>query len=190
MIRGHCLSYGDGITFWPLVEAVREAAGIEEEDDFAAARDKLAELLGEGTKRSSSGSASAVGLSERQFPLHEIYWGARKLVETPRADRPLVLVLEDLHWAEPALFDLVDARRRRPRRTHRRSSCASARPELLETRAALGGADHLALTPLSAAASAQIVDNFLGGAGSRPTRARASSRLPTATRSSSSSWSR
>ena len=48
-----------------------------------------------------------VGLSEAPFPLDELYWGIRKLLEALAADRPLVAVFEDLHWAEPALLDLL-----------------------------------------------------------------------------------
>src|SRR5262249_62310003 len=51
--------------------------------------------------------AAAVGLSEAPFPLDELYWGVRKLLEALAADRPLVAVIEDLHWAEPALLDLL-----------------------------------------------------------------------------------
>jgi class 3 adenylate cyclase/tetratricopeptide (TPR) repeat protein len=164
VLRGRCLSYGDGITFWPLVEALREASGIEEADDFAAARAKLAELLGEGNEEVFERLASAVGLSEKQFALPEVYWAARKLVETLSRRRPLVLVLEDLHWAEPALLDLVDHVAETAEDAPALLLCI-ARPELLESRPAWEQLDHLALTPLSAAASAQIVDNFLGGAG-------------------------
>ena len=109
VIRGGCLSYGDGITFWPLVEALRHAAGIEDDDDLAAAREKLARLAGRrerGSLRAArprpSGSPSSSTRS------HEVFWAARKLVETLSRRRPLVLVFEDLHWAEPALLDLVD----------------------------------------------------------------------------------
>ena len=72
-------------------------------------------LLGEGNDEVFERLASAIGLSDRQYPLPEVFWSARKLVEIVSARRPLVLVLEDLHWAEPAL-----PRSRRPRRRDRR----------------------------------------------------------------------
>jgi predicted ATPase len=163
VIRGRCLSYGDGITFWPLVEALREAAGIGEDDDLAGARAKLAALLGEGNEEVFERLASAVGLSERQYPLPEVFWSARKLVETLSRRRPLVLVLEDLHWAEPALLDLVDHVAATAEEAPALLLCV-ARPDVLELRSAWEELEHLALAPLSAAASAEIIDNLLGNA--------------------------
>ncbi len=163
VIRGRCLSYGDGITFWPLVEALREAAGIEESDDLAAARAKLAGLLGEGNQEVSERLASAVGLSDRQYPLPEVHWAARKLVETLARRRPLVLVFEDLHWAEPALLDLVDHVAANAEDAPAFLLCV-ARPEFLDERPAWEGVEHLALAPLSPADSARVVESLLGGA--------------------------
>ena len=162
VVRGRCLSYGDGITFWPLVEALRSAAGIHDDDDHAAARAKLAGLIGAENEDVFERLASAVGLSDRQYSLAEVFWAARKLVETLSRRRPLVLVFEDLHWAEPALLDLID---------HVISTTVDApalllcvaRPELLETRAAWAEGPHLALTPLTSEAVALVIDNLLGG---------------------------
>ncbi len=162
VIRGRCLSYGEGITIWPLVEALREASGIDYDDDRAAARHKLAELLGEGNEEVFERLASAVGLSDTQYPLSEVFWSARKLVEILSARRPLVLVFEDLHWAEPALLDLIDHVVANAEDAPALLLCV-ARPEMLEAHPAWQ-AEHLALAPLSSAASAQIIDNLLGDA--------------------------
>jgi class 3 adenylate cyclase/tetratricopeptide (TPR) repeat protein len=163
VVRGRCLSYGDGITFWPLVEALREASGIEEEDDRAGARGKLLVLLGEGNDEVFERLASAVGLSDRQYPLAEVFWSARKLVEILSRRRPLVLVLEDLHWAEPALLDLVDHVASTADDAPTLLLCV-ARPDLLEQRPAWSALEHVPLSPLSSAASAEIIDNVLGSA--------------------------
>jgi class 3 adenylate cyclase/tetratricopeptide (TPR) repeat protein len=162
VIRGRCLSYGDGITFWPLVEALRQASGIEDGDDRAAARAKLGRLIGEGNEEVFERLASAVGLSERQYPLPEVFWAARKLVETLSRRRPLVLVFEDVHWAEPALLDLVDHIASTAEDAPALLLCV-ARPEVLEKRPDWEQLERLALAPLSADASAQIIDNLLGG---------------------------
>jgi predicted ATPase/class 3 adenylate cyclase len=159
VIRGHCLSYGSGITFWPLVEIVREAAGINEGDNLAEARAKLLETVA-GNPDIAERIGSAVGLSERQFPLHEIYWGARKLVEMLARERPLVLVLEDLHWAEPVLFDLIDAV------VASVSDApvlvvATGRPDLLEKREALASQTQIALGALSDADTGRMIDHVL-----------------------------
>jgi predicted ATPase/class 3 adenylate cyclase len=162
VIRGHCLSYGSGVTFWPIVEAVREAAGITEEDDLSAARHKLLGVAGQDAEVAER-IGSAIGLSDRQYPLHEIYWGARKLVETLATKRPLVLVLEDLHWAEPVLFDLVDA-------VVASVSDAPAlviamgRPELLEKHEAWAENTRIALGALSDDDTGRMIDHMLGGA--------------------------
>ncbi len=104
-LRGRCLQYGSGITFWPLIEMVAEAVGIGREDAPEVARGKIAALVDD--RAVSDRVAAAVGLSEAPFPLDELYWGVRKLLEAIAADGPLVAVFEDLHWAEPALLEML-----------------------------------------------------------------------------------
>jgi class 3 adenylate cyclase/tetratricopeptide (TPR) repeat protein len=160
VLSGACLSYGDGVTFWPLVEAVREAAGIDADDDRAVARAKLAALGGADI---ADRVGSAVGLSDDSYPVHEIFWAVRKLVQTLASERPLVLVLEDLHWAEPTLLDLVDAVaggiEDAPVLV-----VAAGRPELAEARPEWLQGRHISLRPLADVDSEQIVDHALGGA--------------------------
>ncbi len=81
-LRGRCLQYGSGITFWPLIEMVAEAAGIGREDAPEVARGKIAALVDD--RAVIDRVAAAVGLSEAPFPLDELYWGVRKLL---RGDR-------------------------------------------------------------------------------------------------------
>jgi hypothetical protein len=104
--RGRCLSHGRGITFWPVVEMVRKAAGILEEDPPDVARGKIAELARDDAV--ARRVAAAVGLSAEEFPVEETFWGVRKLLETMAAARPLVVVVEDIHWAETTLLDLIE----------------------------------------------------------------------------------
>src|ERR671930_760421 len=94
--RGRCLPYGKGITFWPLVELVRDAAGIGEDDPPDAARAKLAGLVAD--EAVVERVSAAVGLSDAQFPVEELFWGARKLVCALARERPLVVVFDDVHW--------------------------------------------------------------------------------------------
>ncbi len=79
MLRGRCLPYGDGITFWPLRGMLGEAADIREDDTPEAARAKLLACLGDAEV--ADRLASAVGLSTSSFPLHELNWAARKFLE-------------------------------------------------------------------------------------------------------------
>jgi predicted ATPase/class 3 adenylate cyclase len=105
-LRGRCLPYGDGITFWPLAEAVRQAAGIVERDTTEVARSKLAALAGDADVEERV--ASAIGLSSTPFPVQELSWGARRLFEALAADRAVVVLFEDIHWAETTFLELIE----------------------------------------------------------------------------------
>jgi class 3 adenylate cyclase/tetratricopeptide (TPR) repeat protein len=105
-LRGRCLSYGDGITYWPLAEAVRHAAGILDRDATEVALQKLSALPAENDAEVRV--ASAIGLSPVQFPGEELAWGARRLLEAIARERPLVLMFDDVHWAEPTFLELVE----------------------------------------------------------------------------------
>jgi class 3 adenylate cyclase/tetratricopeptide (TPR) repeat protein len=163
VVRGRCLSHGRGITFWPVVEIVRKAAGILEEDPPAVARGKIGVLARDDAV--ARRVAAAVGLSEEEFPVEETFWGVRKLFETMAAARPLVVVLEDIHWAESTMLDLIEhmvASSERPI-----VLVCQARHELLDIRPAwdkLPGSSVVSLEPLSASDAARIAENLLGNA--------------------------
>ena len=114
IVRGRCLPYGDGITFWPLAEIVRDAAGIEDDDAQDAALGKIRALLAGVTLGDVERQAvadrvgAAMGLAEVQFPVAELFWGARKLLESLARDRPLVMIVDDIHSAAPTFLDLLD----------------------------------------------------------------------------------
>jgi class 3 adenylate cyclase/Flp pilus assembly protein TadD len=165
VLRGRCLSYGRGITFWPLVEVVREATGIQSDDQPHAALAKLDALLTDAPDVAAR-IASAIGLGATTFPLQEIYWATRKLFETLAARRPLLIVIEDAHWAEPAFLDLIEYVARQV--TESLLVVCSGRPELLEVRPAWG--EHatwprLHLQPLRADESASLIEHLLGDSG-------------------------
>ena len=161
-VQGRCLPYGDGITFWPLREIANGAAEIRADDRPEKARAKLAALIDDADV--TDRLTSAIGLSTGAFALHEISWAARKFFEKLAADRPLVALIDDIHWAEPAFLDLLD---------HVLDSAenapilllATSRPDLLEKRPKWGersGSQRLELKPLSDAAAARIAENLLG----------------------------
>ncbi len=89
VLVGRCLSYGEGITYWPLQEIVHQLDLGVLEDELA--RSRIAAALGEGSASSD-----------------EIAWGFRRLFETLAQERPLVVVLDAIHWAEPTLLDLIE----------------------------------------------------------------------------------
>ncbi len=165
VLRGRCLPYGDGITFWPLRGIVGEAAGIREDDTPEAAREKL--LSSAVDAGVADRLAAAVGLSTAAFPLHETNWAARKFLERLAAKGPVVAFIDDIHWAETAFLDLVE----HVLDTASGASIvlmATARHDLLEERPQWSErerASRLMLGPLNDAASAQVVENLLGSAG-------------------------
>ncbi|HET7527410.1 MAG TPA: adenylate/guanylate cyclase domain-containing protein, partial [Burkholderiaceae bacterium] len=167
VLRGRCLPYGDGITFWPL-RVMLSAAGICDDDKPDEAHAKLLGFLGD--RDVVDRVAAATGLSSENFPLHEVYWAARKVLEILAARAPVVALIDDIHWAEPAFLDLLE---------HVLSTSsgapilllATARHDLLEEHAQWGeqpGASRVMLKPLSDDAAALVVANLLGGAGLSP----------------------
>jgi class 3 adenylate cyclase/tetratricopeptide (TPR) repeat protein len=162
LLYGRCLPYGDGITFWPLVGMVWGATGIVEDDPPELARSKMRAALGDDAV--AERLASAIGLSPAAFPLHEIYWAARKFVETFAADAPLVALVDDIHWAEPALLDLLEHIL-----DHAADApillLATARPDLLDDKPDWGertSSTRLVLPPLTDAETARVLHNLLG----------------------------
>src|SRR5262249_55740917 len=120
VLWGRCLSYGEGITYWPIEEMLESAAGIRKGDDAATVSEKLGVLLDrfgdedpDGFRTIAATLANLVGAAEAhaapsaEISQAELHWGIRRVFELLAGRRPLVLVLEDLHWAEPTLFDLL-----------------------------------------------------------------------------------
>jgi class 3 adenylate cyclase/tetratricopeptide (TPR) repeat protein len=162
LVRGRCLPYGRGITFWPLLEIVRETAAIADDESPEQALQKLLDLAGPEGADAVVRVASAVGMADGEFQLDEIFWGTRRLLELIAARQPLVVAFEDIHWAEDALLDLIEqlaANAAAPLVL----LCAS-RPDLLDRRT--DWRDHHAqmieLAPLSDDESARVAENLLG----------------------------
>ena len=110
ILGGRCLSYGEGITYWPLRELLQQATGVEETASAERALESLIALLA-GTERGQEAAlalAQAVGLGVGSASADDIAWAVRRLFETLARKRPLVVHLEDLHWADPAFLDLVE----------------------------------------------------------------------------------
>jgi class 3 adenylate cyclase/tetratricopeptide (TPR) repeat protein len=165
VLRGRCLPYGDGITFWPLAEAVREAAGINERDTTEEALEKLSTLAGDSEV--AERVASAIGLSVAQFPVEELYWGARKLLEGLARSRPLLVLFEDVHWAEPTFLDLVQHVVEAADSSPLLLVC-STRHELLESKPdwSIGdGAERIVLDRLTEDEAGAVAEHLLGETG-------------------------
>jgi class 3 adenylate cyclase/tetratricopeptide (TPR) repeat protein len=155
VLRGRCLSYGEGITYWPVVELLIQLLGKEPDAVLARfdldgrAQDSLRAVLG------GDGVAST----------EETAWAVRKLLEAAARERPLVAVLDDLHWAEPTLLDLVEHVADLARDAPILLLCM-ARPDLLDRRPSWSGgklnATTLLLEPLTAEETDRLLGDLLG----------------------------
>jgi DNA-binding SARP family transcriptional activator len=158
VLTGRCLSYGEGITYWPVREIVEQAT---------AGRD-LRELL-EGNPDADVVAArleSAIGSGTSGAVSEEVFWAFRKLAESLARELPLVLVFEDVHWGEPTLLDLIEHLAEWVRGAAVLIVCL-ARPELLDGRPTWGGgklnASSILLERLSEEESAQLTADLSSG---------------------------
>jgi DNA-binding SARP family transcriptional activator len=163
VLVARCLPYGEGITFWPLRELVRRAGAehatgdelealLAGEPDAAPVAERLAGAIGHG------GPAS--------WDAAEIFWAARRLLEVLARRHPLLVVFEDLHWAEATFLDLVESVAAQA--TGPLLLVCLARPELLEGRPGwTGGALRtlrIELGPLAGADAGALMDALAGAA--------------------------
>jgi tetratricopeptide (TPR) repeat protein len=164
---GRCLPYGEGITFWPVAEVVKAAAGIGDLDSPEAARSKVRELLADvedGTDVADR-VAAAIGLGEGGGDIRETFWAVRRLLEVLARSAPLVVIFEDIHWAESTFLDLLQYMAGFSA-DHPMFVLCTARPDIRETRPDWGNVGELiALEPLSESECERLIGNLLGRAG-------------------------
>src|SRR5262245_56646761 len=169
LLRGRCLPYGDGITFWPIADVVRQVSGITDADGRNDARSKIeASMSGapEGPLVAER-VAGVTGVGSSVAGLRETFWAIRRFLEWTGRDRPLLVILDDLQWAEPTLLDLVEYLADRSRNVATMLLCL-ARPDLTDIRprwaSQVASASVLSLDPLDANESHRFVSELLGGA--------------------------
>jgi class 3 adenylate cyclase/tetratricopeptide (TPR) repeat protein len=170
--QGRALPYGEGVSFWALAEMVKAQAGIQENDDAESAEEKLrasVDAIVDPDDRAwvAQHLLPLVGVEQHGDAgdsRDERFAAWRRYLEGLAEQRPLILVFEDLHWADDGLLDFVD---------HLADWAGSvpllvlgtARPELLDRRPGWGGgklnATTLALTPLADEEAAQIIGAVL-----------------------------
>jgi class 3 adenylate cyclase/tetratricopeptide (TPR) repeat protein len=165
LLVGRCLPYGEGITYWPLTEIVEQAVGIEDDDEAEVARSKLdAELRSDPDGETiAKRLAQIIGLEEGTESGEHGFWAVRRLLEIVAARRPLIVVLEDLQWAEPMLLALVEHLASQLRPVPLLLAC-TARFELLDRRPEWRQtcATVIALEPLAGGESAELIDALVG----------------------------
>jgi class 3 adenylate cyclase len=185
--QGRCLPYGTSIVYWPLGEVLRAECAIVESDPPLAAREKLTQRLGELLGSPREGDADRVsarvsligrvlGIGAEQGAVQEdggdplrarelFFAAVRACVEGLARTAPLVLIWEDIHWADEGMLDLIEHLARWSRAPV--LQICLAREELLERRPGWGGvrrdASSVFLDPLDEEESRQLISELLGG---------------------------
>jgi predicted ATPase/class 3 adenylate cyclase len=171
--RGRCLAYGDGVAFWALAEMVRSRAGIVEDEQSATALPKLRQTVERYVANSDERRfveprlAQLLGIEAGAAGDQENLFSAWRLFFERLSDAaPVVLLFEDIHWADPSLLDfieyLLDWSKDRPIFT-----LALTRPDLLERRPTWGAARRnvasVLLEPLPPAQIRGLLEGAVSG---------------------------
>jgi class 3 adenylate cyclase/CRP-like cAMP-binding protein/tetratricopeptide (TPR) repeat protein len=178
IVRGRCLPYGEGLTYWPMAEILKADAGILDSDQPEAILDKAASVLQGrfGTSESSTGTVqvllSSIGVPVHPDPLAGAEPAAAKELiarswkayfESLASEQPVLALLEDLHWADVSLLDLVEYLAARVAR--RVMFVAMARPDLAERRPGWSGglrsSTTVSLSPLSSEDGEHMIRHLL-----------------------------
>jgi class 3 adenylate cyclase/tetratricopeptide (TPR) repeat protein len=144
---GRCLSYGTGITFWPLVEIVEDLGGLDVLARQLVGVDEAATIV--------EHIAAATGAADADAPSDEVFWAVRRLFEHLAERRALVVCVDDVHWAEPTMRDLVDYLVSFA--TGPIALVCAARSEVLEARSGLTSAPSIELDQLTDAETDELV---------------------------------
>ncbi len=180
VLRGRCLPYGDGITYWPLAEILKGHAGILDSDGTDVAVEKVRKLsrdlltadMTPDPARSAAALAYTIGLEDPEVSFRsldpkdvrdEVHEAWRIFFSALARGGPVIVVIEDIHWADPVLLDLLDELSSRADGPI--LLVCPSRPELTSIRPAWGGggrnATAVVLDPLSAEESELLVRSLL-----------------------------
>ncbi|HUG95815.1 MAG TPA: adenylate/guanylate cyclase domain-containing protein [Pleomorphomonadaceae bacterium] len=181
VVRGRCLSYGSGVTFWPLAEILKSQAGILDSDPPDAVVRKVTNVgervlttgVAQDPPRATALLGYTVGIAvpgyefERLEPEQlrvEIHGAWRSFFSALAAmDGPLVVVIDDIHWADGALLDLIEDVSERVEGSV--YFLCPSRPDLTDGRPGWGGGrrsfSSVFLDPLPPAATTELVDQLL-----------------------------
>ncbi|MDQ4109202.1 MAG: AAA family ATPase, partial [Actinomycetota bacterium] len=167
ILEGGCLSYGEGITFWPMLEVVQQASGFVDADSVPTAARKIVECLSglEEAELVAARIGQLLGLFGGPPVPEETFWAIRLFLEAQARRQPLVLVLEDIHWAEPTFLAAIEHVVDRSRTVPIFVLCL-ARNDLLEVHPTWGEprehADVMQLEPLGTDETSELVEDLLG----------------------------
>ncbi|HEX2024876.1 MAG TPA: adenylate/guanylate cyclase domain-containing protein, partial [Actinomycetota bacterium] len=167
VLRGRCLPYGDGITYWPVAEILRDAVTITPNEAPQETAHKIAALCGasEETPTILKGLNAVLGLAETST--QETFWSVRRLLEVLAEPAPVAVAFDDIHWGEATFLDLVEYLAGWSTGAPVLILCL-ARPELVDARPAWGSgiprATTVRLEPLTEEDSERLLDSLLGPA--------------------------
>ena len=180
ILSGRCLPYGDCVTYWPLAEILKGLAGVFDTDPPETVVDKIRKLGGElltsdvtsEPARATAALAFTVGVEDPETSFTELpprqvraemHAAWRSFFSALAADRPVVLMVEDIHWADAAMLDLLEEVADRTQGPL--LIVCPTRPELTTRRPAWGGGrrnySSMFLDPLTAGESQELVAAFL-----------------------------
>ncbi|HTV10979.1 MAG TPA: BTAD domain-containing putative transcriptional regulator [Acidimicrobiales bacterium] len=168
VLHGRCLSYGESVAFWPVLEVLRAAAALDGSEPAQEVRERLAALVGPQPDADQVVACLAplAGVGGSASSPEEARWAFRRLLEALSRRAPVVVLIDDLQWGQPALFELLEHVADFGRDAPILLLCV-ARPELLEVRPAWAGGklDAVAMNvrPLHEREIGQLVDEVLGG---------------------------
>jgi class 3 adenylate cyclase/tetratricopeptide (TPR) repeat protein len=180
VVRGRCLPYGEGVTYWPLAEILKGLAGVLDTDPPELTVEKIRKLgrelmtddLAADPARATAALAYTVGMEDPDAPLRDLsprqvrletHAAWRSFISALARDRALIAVVEDIHWADAGMLDLLEELA--DRLVGPVQLVCAARPELTERRATWGGGKRnfssIYLDPLSPDESDRLVGFLL-----------------------------
>ena len=164
LLQGRCVSYGEGITFWPVAEVLRQSASLDEADGPAEIRAKLGAQLADTEDAAPvvDRLAALLGVGRASPHQEETFWAIARYLEALSRSCPLLVVFDDIHWAEPTFLDLLEYLEDREADAPVLIA-GFARPELRELRRHLAtGRGVIALHPLDHTATTELIESRLG----------------------------
>src|SRR3954452_12276775 len=179
IVRGRCLSYGEGVTYWPLAELLKAYAHVLDTDRADAARERVVAQARAALEAAEVGQAdelavalaASIGLVSpdraRSSP-HEVrgemHAAWRAFFSALAADAPIIVLIEDIHWADPALLELLEDVA--DRTLGPMLLLCTARPELTARRPTWGAGRRshtgLVLEPLATRESELLIEQLVG----------------------------
>jgi len=170
VVRGSCLPYGDAITDWPMMQILQQAAGLARNDSPEQVTEKVT-ALARGDESITANATRLLGMPGGSGEPKDAYRALRRLLELMAEGRPLVVVVDDLHWAKPALLDFIEHVARSPRNARILLVCL-ARSQFFEEHqdwaGSIANAASFQLSPLNAEQTGELIGHLLKQGEARP----------------------